>query len=94
MDALIGRIEENGIAEPCPDMDVPDAVPDHHLLAMTFRPPVDEGEADRLRAAFARLEQVKQAIGRVGYAALSRQLPFSNNDEWELNELKELIDRD
>jgi len=55
---------------------------------------LDEGEADRLRAAFARLEQVKQAIGRLGYAALSRRLPFSNNDEWELNELKELIDRD
>ena len=54
---------------------------------------VDEGEAVRLRAAFARLEEVKQSIGRVGYAALRRRLPFSNNDEWELNELKELLDR-
>ncbi len=51
-----------------------------------------EGEAERLRAAFARLEQIKQGIGRIGYAALSRQLPFSRNDEWELSELKELID--
>jgi RsiW-degrading membrane proteinase PrsW (M82 family) len=55
---------------------------------------LEEGEAERLRAAFARLEQVKQAIGRVGYAALSRKLPFSANDEWELSELRELIDRD
>ena len=54
---------------------------------------LEEGEAERLRAAFARLEEVKQAIGKVGYAALNRQLPFSANDEWELEELRELIDR-
>jgi protease PrsW len=54
---------------------------------------LEESEADRLRAAFARLEEIKQAIGRLGYAALSRRLPFSNNDEWELSELRELIDR-
>jgi hypothetical protein len=53
---------------------------------------IEEGEAKRLRAAFARLEQVKQGIGRLGYAALSRQLPFSANDEWELEELRELLD--
>ena len=55
---------------------------------------LDDGQADRLRTDFARLEEIKQAIGRLGYAALSRRLPFSNNDEWELSELKELIDRD
>ena len=54
---------------------------------------LEEGESERLRAAFARLEQIKRAIGRVGYAALSRRLPFSANDEWELSELRELIDR-
>ena len=53
---------------------------------------LEEGEAERLRADFARLEQIKQAIGKVGYAALSRQLPFSRNDEWELGELRELLD--
>ena len=36
---------------------------------------LEEGEAERLRAAFARLEQVRKAIGRVGYAALSRICP-------------------
>jgi len=54
---------------------------------------LDEGEAERLRAAFARLEEVRKAIGRVGYAALSRNLPFSRNDDWELSELRELLDR-
>jgi RsiW-degrading membrane proteinase PrsW (M82 family) len=55
---------------------------------------LEEGEAERIRAAFARLEHVKKAIGRIGYAALSRNLPFSRNDQWELSELRELIDRD
>ncbi len=55
---------------------------------------LEEGEAERIRAAFARLEHVKKAIGRIGYAALSRNLPFSANDEWELSELRELIERD
>jgi len=54
---------------------------------------LEEGQSDRLRADFARLEEIKQAIGRIGYAALSRRLPFSRNDEWELGELKELLDR-
>jgi RsiW-degrading membrane proteinase PrsW (M82 family) len=53
---------------------------------------VDEADAERLRAAFSRLKQIREGIGRVGYAALSRQLPFSRNDEWELEELRELLD--
>jgi RsiW-degrading membrane proteinase PrsW (M82 family) len=52
---------------------------------------LEEDEAERVRAAFAKLEQTRQALGRIGYAALRRQLPFSANDEWELNELRELI---
>ncbi|HKN41522.1 MAG TPA: PrsW family glutamic-type intramembrane protease, partial [Sphingomicrobium sp.] len=52
---------------------------------------LEEGQSDRLRADFARLEEIRQAIGRIGYAALSRRLPFSRNDEWELSELKELL---
>ena len=54
---------------------------------------LDEAQEQRIRDAFARLEEIKQAIGRLGYAALSRRLPFSRNDEWELSELKELLDR-
>lgn len=52
---------------------------------------LEEGEAARVGAAFARLEQLKRTLGKAGYAALRRQLPFSANDEWELSELRELI---
>ncbi len=55
---------------------------------------LEEGEAEQVRAAFARLEQLQRALGKAGYAALRRQLPFSANDEWELTELRELIGRD
>jgi RsiW-degrading membrane proteinase PrsW (M82 family) len=55
---------------------------------------LEDDQAERVRAAFARLEEIRHAIGRLGYAALSRRLPFSRNDEWELSELKELLDRD
>ena len=53
---------------------------------------LEEGEAERLRSGFARLEALQQEIGRTGFAALRRILPFSRNDEWELSELKELLD--
>lgn len=55
---------------------------------------LEEGGAEQLRAGFARLEQLKISLGKAGYAALRRQLPFSANDEWELSELRELLDRD
>jgi len=55
---------------------------------------LEEGEEDRLRNAFARLEQIRLSLGRTEFAALRRLLPFSSNDEWELAELKELVDRD
>jgi RsiW-degrading membrane proteinase PrsW (M82 family) len=54
---------------------------------------LEEGETERVRAAFAKLERTKKALGKAGYAALRRQLPFSANDEWELSELRELIGR-
>jgi hypothetical protein len=53
---------------------------------------LEEGEAERLRASFARLQVLQTEIGRTGFAALRRILPFSRNDEWELSELKELLD--
>ena len=54
---------------------------------------LEAGEADQLRAAFARLEQLEASLGKASYAALRRALPFSANDDWELSELRELIDR-
>ena len=55
---------------------------------------LEEGEEERLRAAFAKLAEIRKGLGRAGFAALRRLLPFSRNDEWELGELKELVDRD
>jgi RsiW-degrading membrane proteinase PrsW (M82 family) len=54
---------------------------------------LEEGEAAELRAAFGRLAELRQALGRPGFAALRPLLPFSRNDEWELSELRELVDR-
>jgi protease PrsW len=53
-------------------------------------------EADlrnRLVAGFDRLAQLQQDMGRTGFAALRPLLPFSKNDEWELDELREIIDQ-
>jgi len=50
------------------------------------------GDSERLRASFARLASLKDQIGRTGFAALRPLLPFSANDEWELDELLELLD--
>ncbi len=55
---------------------------------------LEPGEVERLRAAFDRLAQLRKDLGRTGYCTLRGLLPFSSNDEWELSELKELIDRD
>jgi protease PrsW len=54
---------------------------------------LEQGEAEQLQASFARLASLKVQIGRAGYAALGPLLPFSRNDEWELEELRELLDR-
>ena len=51
-----------------------------------------DDEAKRLRSNFSRLIELRDKIGRTGLAALRPLLPFSANDEWELAELKELLD--
>jgi RsiW-degrading membrane proteinase PrsW (M82 family) len=52
---------------------------------------LEDSERQRLKEAFDRLTRLQQLIGRTGFAALRRLLPFSHNDEWELAELQELI---
>ncbi len=52
-------------------------------------------EADQvthLKASFERLKQLRDQMGRTAFCALKQLLPFSANDEWELEELRELID--
>lgn len=55
---------------------------------------LERGQSEHLRESFARLASLKSQLGRAGYASLRQLLPFSRNDEWELSELKELLDRD
>ena len=45
------------------------------------------------RAGFARLAEIKRALGRTTFAALKPLLPFSRNDYWEISELKERLAR-
>ena len=47
-----------------------------------------------LAALFERLDALPRAIGRTGFAALDPLLPFSRNDLWEMNELREDLRKD
>ena len=55
-------------------------------------------DADRVEtdagAAFIRLAELKRELGRSNMAALNALLPFSQNDYWELSELKERLKRE
>jgi RsiW-degrading membrane proteinase PrsW (M82 family) len=46
-----------------------------------------------VRAAFAELDGLKRALGRSTFAALQALLPFSRNDQWEVAELRQRLDR-
>ncbi len=52
---------------------------------------VDAQIADGLRDQLARLAALRHELGRTTYAALAPLLPFSRNDRWELDELRELL---
>lgn len=52
---------------------------------------LEEGERERLHEDFDQLSRLQREIGRTGFAALRPLLPFSRNDEWELEELRELV---
>jgi protease PrsW len=47
----------------------------------------------QVRAAFAELDGLKRALGRSTYAAMQALLPFSRNDQWEVAELRQRLDR-
>jgi RsiW-degrading membrane proteinase PrsW (M82 family) len=52
-----------------------------------------EFDAAAVRAAFAELDGLKQALGRSTFAAVQALLPFSRNDLWEVSELKQRLSR-
>ncbi len=49
--------------------------------------------ANEVRSAFAELDGLKRALGRSTFAALQALLPFSRNDQWEVAELRQRLDR-
>lgn len=48
---------------------------------------------EEIRAAFAELAGLRQALGKSTFTALKALLPFSRNDYWEVSELKERLSR-
>jgi RsiW-degrading membrane proteinase PrsW (M82 family) len=44
-----------------------------------------------LRAAFAEMDGLRQALGRSTFTALKALLPFSRNDQWEVAELRQRL---
>jgi RsiW-degrading membrane proteinase PrsW (M82 family) len=53
----------------------------------------EEIDRSHIRAALAELDGLKQALGRSTFTALQALLPFSRNDLWELDELKQRLGR-
>jgi hypothetical protein len=50
-------------------------------------------DRSHILAALAELDGLKQALGRSTFTALQALLPFSRNDLWELDELKQRLGR-
>lgn len=48
---------------------------------------------DQIKAAFAELAGLREALGKSTFTALKALLPFSRNDYWEIAELKERLAR-
>ena len=53
-----------------------------------------EYDPAELRAAFDERDARRRSLGTSTFAQLSRLLPFSRNDEWELSELRQRLRRD
>ena len=52
-----------------------------------------EFDAGEVRAAFAEMAGLRQALGKSVFAALKALLPFSRNDYWEVSELRQRLSR-
>jgi RsiW-degrading membrane proteinase PrsW (M82 family) len=69
------------------------------LVAEAEEVMIEEADGDasfnpaEIRAAFAELDGLKRALGRSTYAALQALLPFSRNDQWEVAELRQRLNR-
>jgi RsiW-degrading membrane proteinase PrsW (M82 family) len=52
-----------------------------------------EFDAGEVRAAFAEMAGLRQALGKSIFAAVKALLPFSRNDYWEVSELRQRLSR-
>jgi RsiW-degrading membrane proteinase PrsW (M82 family) len=52
-----------------------------------------EFDAGEVRSALAELEGLRKALGPSTFAALQALLPFSRNDQWEVAELRQRLNR-
>lgn len=50
-------------------------------------------DKSQIRAAFTELAALRKAIGRSTFTAFNALLPFSRNDQWEVAELRQRIER-
>jgi len=50
-----------------------------------------EYDPAEINAAFAEIEQLRSTLGTATYAELRRLLPFSRNDYWEVDELRQRL---
>lgn len=69
------------------------------LVAEAEETMIEESEGDaifdptQIRAALSEMEGLKKALGRSTFTALKAILPFSRNDLWEVNELRQRLGR-
>jgi len=48
-------------------------------------------DPEEVRAAIAEMQGLRRALGRSSFAAVNALLPFSRNDYWEVNELRQRL---
>ena len=69
------------------------------LVAQAEEAMIEESQGEekfkpaQVRAAFAELDGLRQALGRSVFASFQALLPFSRNDLWEVNELRQRLGR-
>src|SRR5207253_10067753 len=93
-DALAGRLDDEAAKRIRPYWEL-----QAWLVAEAEETMMEEATGDavfnpaEVRAAFAELDGLKRALGRSTFAALQALLPFSRNDQWEVAEHKQRLDR-
>jgi len=68
-----------------------------YLVAQAEETMIEESEGDakfnrnKIASAFEERDRYRRELGKSAFAALSRILPFSRNDLWEVGELRQRV---